>query len=139
MVTRLEGLKRKMTALHEDEVNLHTQSRKRINHLNDLYAISSLEDERYEAWSQIRLDRLLIDFLLRSGYGESATKLAEEKGVTELVDIDVFVGCRRIQQSLKGGNVAECLAWWGENKVALKKNKVSFPHLKFYAPTISVH
>lgn len=51
--------------------------------------------------------------------------LAKEKGIEDLVDVDVFVQCARIEASLKRGSTTECLAWCAENKNTLRKNKVS--------------
>ncbi|KAI5849453.1 CTLH/CRA C-terminal to lish motif domain-containing protein [Morchella snyderi] len=121
MINRMQGFKRKLESLHDEEKTLHEHSRKRIAHLQDLYSIPSLVDESYDKWSRTRLDRLLVDFLLRSGYGNSARQLAEEKGIQDLVDVDVFIQCSRIEASLRDGSVAECLAWCGENKSSLKK------------------
>lgn len=87
MISRMQGFKRKLEALHEDEKILHEHSRKRIAHLQDLYSIPSLVDEGYDRWSRTRLDRLLVDFLLRSGYGESARQLAQEKGIEVFCEI----------------------------------------------------
>ena len=39
-----------------------------------------VEDVKYEVWSRTRLDRLLVDYLLRHGYNESARALADEDG-----------------------------------------------------------
>jgi macrophage erythroblast attacher len=81
IISRMQGYKRKVEALHEEEKVLHGHERKRIAHLQDLYRIPSLVDSAYERWSRVRLDRLLVDLLLRSGYGETAAKLAKEKGI----------------------------------------------------------
>lgn len=89
MISRMQGFKRKLEALHEDEKILHEHSRRRIAHLQDLYSIPSLVDEGYDKWSRTRLDRLLVDFLLRSGYGESARQLAQEKGIEVCCEIKV--------------------------------------------------
>ncbi|KAK2749148.1 GID complex subunit containing RING finger motif [Myotisia sp. PD_48] len=128
MITRMQGLKRKMETLQEEERRVLTQSRKRIEHLEDLFRIPSLADVKYDEWSRIRLDRLLVDHMLRSGYLESAKQLAEEKGIQDLVDVTVFAQCRRIAESLRRGESKEALQWCGENKVALKKaqNKLEF-------------
>lgn len=125
MINRMQGLKRKLEVLHEEEKVLNQQSRKRMQHLQDLFEIPSLADVKYEKWSRVRLDRLLVDYLLRCGYSESAVALAEEKGITELVDIDVFIQCYAIEQSLRRRSTAECLAWCLENKPAMKKLNVS--------------
>jgi macrophage erythroblast attacher len=124
MIFRMQGLKRKMEALQEEEKKIHTQSRKRIQHLEDLYKIPGLADVKYDEWSRVRLNRLLVDHMLRSGFSESAKQLAQEKGIDDLVDLNVFVQCQRIAASLKRGETKEALLWCGENKVALKKSQV---------------
>lgn len=125
MITRMQGLKRKLEALHNEEQAVMLQSNKRIAHLQDLYTIPSLIDETYDRWSRVRLDRLLADELLRNGFGESARMLAREKGIEDLVDVDVFVQCAKIEASLRRGSTTECLAWCVENKNTLRKHKVA--------------
>jgi macrophage erythroblast attacher len=124
MISRMQGLKRKMETLQEEEKKIQTQSRKRIQHLQDLYEIQSLADVKYDEWSRTRLNRLLVDHMLRSGFSESGKQLAEEKGIDDLVDIGTFVQCQRIAESLRRGEAKEALQWCGENKVALKKSQV---------------
>ena len=103
MISRMQGLKRKMETLQEEEKKIHTQSRKRIQHLDALHSIPSLVDVKYDQWSRVRLDRLLVDHMLRSGYLESAKQLATEKEIEDLVDLSVFVQCQRIADSLRRG------------------------------------
>ena len=87
--------------------------------------MQSLDDVRYEEWSRTRLDRLLVDYLLRNGYKESATALAQEKGIEELVDVETFVQMSRIRESLRNGRVTEALAWCNDNKKELRRMEVS--------------
>src|SRR2546423_7250875 len=68
MISRMQGLKRKLEGLHEEEMRIHRASRARIAHLQDLFNVQSLVDVKYDEWSRIRLSRLLVDYLLRSGY-----------------------------------------------------------------------
>lgn len=124
MINRMQGLKRKLETLHGEETAIHKATKTRIQHLDDLYGIPSLADVKYDEWSKVRLDRLLVDYLLRSGYGESAKALAKEKGIEELVDVDAFVQCERIAESLRNGRCQEALAWCGDNKQGLKKLEV---------------
>lgn len=121
MIQRLHTLKRKMESLHEEEQILHEASRRRLSHLNDLYEMNSLADVKYDQWSAVRLDRLLVEYMVRQGYSESAGALAKEKGIEELVDLGVFDRCERVRRSLKGGNLDECLGWCAEYKVVMKK------------------
>lgn len=122
----MQGLKRKMESLQEEEKKIQTQSKKRIQHLQDLYKIQNLADVKYEEWSRTRLDRLLVDHMLRSGFPESAKQLAKAKDIEDLVDTGTFVQCQRIAESLRNGDPKEALQWCGENKVALKKTGVSY-------------
>lgn len=127
MISRMQTFKRKLQTLHDEEQAIHAQSKKRIQHLQDLYEIPSLADVRYEDWSRTRLDRLLVDYLLRAGYSKSGEKLAKEKGIEDLVDLDVFVQCQKIADSLSRGETKDALMWCIENKTALKKLGVSMP------------
>jgi len=124
MIARMEGLKRKLETQRADEAQLHRQTRRRIEHLAALHAAPSLTDARYAAWARVRLDRLLVDYLLRQGYGASAAALARAAGVEELVDVDAFARCGAVEASLLRGSLAECLAWCGDNRQALRKINV---------------
>lgn len=127
MIQRMQNFKRKLEKLHVEEEALHDHSSKRIRHLQDLYEISSLTDEQYEKWSKTRLDRLMVDYLLRSGYSKSATVLAESKQISHLIDLDTFVTCHKIASSLTQGETKEALGWINENKSSLKK-LITAPH-----------
>ena len=125
MIARIQNLKRKMEATQEEEKIIEQQTRKRIQHLQDLYEIPSLADVKYDDWSRVRLDRLLVDYLLRKGYTESAKELAKEREIVDLVDLDVFVHCHKIEDGLRRGGTAECLAWCTDHKPMMKKTSVS--------------
>ncbi|KAF2484100.1 CTLH/CRA C-terminal to lish motif domain-containing protein [Neohortaea acidophila] len=120
-LAKAQSLKRKLEALHAEEQALHRQQKARINHLQELHSIPTLADVKYDQWSRKRLDRLLVDYLLRQGYTQSAKELAREKNLEELVDIGVFEECGRVERSLIEGRTQECLAWCTDNKQALKK------------------
>jgi macrophage erythroblast attacher len=126
MITRMNNLKRKLETLHNEELTIQRHSRARLEHLNDLYQIPSLADVKYEEWSRIRLNRLLVDYLLRNGYEQSARELAKEKGIEDLVDVEAFVSCHKIEQSLLQGRAQEALSWCTDNKRELKKINVGF-------------
>lgn len=115
-----------MENLQGEEKKVQDQSKKRIQHLESLHQIPSLVDVKYDEWSRTRLDRLMVDHMLRSGYSESAKQLAQEKGIEDLVDINVFVQCLRIADSLRRGETKEALQWCGENKAGLKKSQVCY-------------
>jgi macrophage erythroblast attacher len=121
MIARMQTLKRKLQVLHEEEQTIQAHSQKRIKHLQDLYEIPSLADVKYDEWSRVRLDRLMVDYLLRAGYSKSAASLGKEKGIEDLVDLDVFVQCQKVADSLERGETKDALMWCTENRTALKK------------------
>jgi macrophage erythroblast attacher len=126
-LTKAQTLKRKLEQLHIEEQNLHRQQRVRIQHLQQLHEVHSLADVKYDEWSHTRLDRLLVDYILRQGSTQSAKELAVEKGIQDLVDVDVFEECGRIEKGLRAGKMQDCLAWCNDNKQSLKKINVWGP------------
>lgn len=121
MIARMQNYKRKLENLHTEENSIHEHTSKRIKHLQDLFQIQSLSDVKYDEWSRTRLDRLVVDYLLRSGYSRTAASLAETKQISHLIDLDTFTSCHRIAASLGRGETKEALAWINENRNSLKK------------------
>ncbi|KAL2164196.1 hypothetical protein VTH06DRAFT_3411 [Thermothelomyces fergusii] len=121
MLGKMRGLKRKLAAAAEEEDRLYRQMDARVAHLRELANLKTVDDVKYEGWSRQRLDRLLVDYMLRHGYGSSAAALADERGMRDLVDIDTFVTMSKIRQSLEKGSVQEALSWCNENKKELRK------------------
>lgn len=132
MIARMRGVKRKLEACAEEESRLHTHTAARIAHLDELYAMSTVDDVKYEAWSRKRLDRLLADYLLRHGFNESAKELAQQRNIENLVDINTFVSMSRIRNALAKGSVVEALAWCIDNKKELRKMDVRPPFLLLF-------
>lgn len=115
-------MKRKLSALNDSTRDLHQQSQARVRHLEELYQIPGLADVKYEDWSRVRLDRLLVDYLLRMGYVDSARSLAKEKGIEDLVDCDAFAKCGEIERSLRvERKLDQALAWSNDHKATMKK------------------
>jgi len=117
LVSRLHGLKRKMEEGARAEELQVQRCRARLDRL----ATPSTGDDA--EWEDLRLKRILVDYMLRMSYYDSATKLAEISGIQDLVDIDVFQDAKRVIDSLQNNEVAPALAWCAENKSRLKKSK----------------
>ncbi|RLM99060.1 macrophage erythroblast attacher [Panicum miliaceum] len=117
LVSRLHGLKRKMEEGARAEELQVQRCRARLDRL----AAASTGDDA--EWEDLRLKRILVDYMLRMSYYDSATKLAETSGLQDLVDIDAFLDAKRVIDSLQNNEVAPALAWCAENKSRLKKSK----------------
>ncbi|KAL5480789.1 FYV10 [Sanghuangporus weigelae] len=124
VIGKVEGLKRKLSDLHENS-GLQTQDvmRERCMHITELENSTTRDDPRFNRWADTRIDRWLVDWALRNGKEQTARKLAEDKGIEKLVDIDLFTDIRRIEDALRRHSCTEALAWCSENKPALRKAK----------------
>ncbi|KAL1894705.1 GID complex subunit containing RING finger motif [Sporothrix stenoceras] len=125
MVARMRGMKRKLEACADEEAKIYRQVDARTAHLAELASMHSLDDVAYETWSRRRLDRLLVDYLLRHGYNSSAAALVDDDAsgaLRDLVDIDTFANMSQIRQRLlRDHSVTEALAWCTDNKKELRK------------------
>ncbi|OMP09104.1 hypothetical protein COLO4_05799 [Corchorus olitorius] len=125
LVCRLQGLKRKLEEGSRTE-NLQAQRcRARLDHLE------SMDAENLSEWNNVRLKRILVDYMLRMSYYDTAVKLAESSNIQDLVDIDVFQEAKKVIDALRNQEVGPALAWCIDNKSRLKKSKSKFEfHLR---------
>lgn len=123
IIAKTNMLKRKLSAISTTTDKANSSLRARIGHLNELNYISSLADVKYDEWSRIRLDRLLVDYLIRMSYIQTAEELATAKGINDLVRVEIitFESCGRIEKALRNGSTKEALSWCNENKKELAK------------------
>ncbi|CAN4106881.1 unnamed protein product [Withania somnifera] len=120
LVSRLQGLKRKLEEGSRTE-NLQAQRcRARLDHLE------SADPENLSEWNNTRLKRILVDYMLRMSYYDTAVKLAESSNIQDLVDIDVFHEAKKVIDALENKEVTPALAWCADNKSRLKKSKSKF-------------
>ncbi|KAL2227609.1 macrophage erythroblast attacher [Sesamum indicum] len=120
LVSRLQGLKRK---LEEGSRTEHLQAQKcraRLDHLD------SAEVDNLSEWNSIRLKRILVDYMLRMSYYDTALKLAQSSNIQDLVDVDVFHEAKKVIDALQKKEVGPALTWCADNKSKLKKSKSKF-------------
>jgi len=78
MLERLQKLKRKLEETKQEELTYTTRTKQRLDHLDELGNIQYMDSDDYERWSRIRLDRMLVDYVLRNGCMNTAEKLAKD-------------------------------------------------------------
>ncbi|KIJ99906.1 hypothetical protein K443DRAFT_679588 [Laccaria amethystina LaAM-08-1] len=124
MIGRVENLKRKLSDLH-DTAGKPTQDvmRERLHHLATIESLQNSSQPEFSRWADTRLDRWLVDWCLRNGKENTARKIAKEKNIETLVDIELFTDIRRIEDALSKHSCTDALAWCSENKSALRKIK----------------
>ncbi|KAJ4764788.1 Macrophage erythroblast attacher [Rhynchospora pubera] len=119
LVCRLHGMKRKLEDFTRSEAGQVQRCRARIDHLEEF----SPQCQCNSNWNSTRLNQIILDYMLRMSYYDSASLFADSANIRELVDIDVFIEAREVVESLQNKKVAPALAWCAENKSRLKKTK----------------
>ncbi|KAG8004294.1 Macrophage erythroblast attacher, partial [Nibea albiflora] len=94
--------------------------KRRIEHLKEH---SSDQPASINLWKKKRMDRMMVEHLLRCGYYNTAVKLARQSGIEDLVNIEMFLTAKEVEESLERQETATCLAWCHDNKSRLRKMK----------------
>ncbi|SPO24040.1 uncharacterized protein UTRI_03416_B [Ustilago trichophora] len=134
---RLKGLKRKLAPLSDAAKSSLRMAQSRTDHLAALHTIQDVDSAEFSEWSKTRLDRMIVDYMLRRGYRSAAQELAQSRGILDLVDLQLFEEVARVEDSLcppgwnkaadgdgEGVTKPSCtlaLAWCSENKATLRK------------------
>ncbi|XP_071529525.1 E3 ubiquitin-protein transferase MAEA [Panulirus ornatus] len=118
VVEKLSSFKRKAEEATQEEMESGRVVKRRVDHLKDH---DSLSPSVVAEWKRARLDRLLVEYLLRAGCYSTATKLASSRGIEGLTNLDVFLVAREVEQSLSCRDTTKCLSWCHDNKSKLRK------------------
>ncbi|TEB34170.1 macrophage erythroblast attacher isoform 1 [Coprinellus micaceus] len=124
MMARVENLKQKLAELQETAAKPTSDVlRERLHHLATIDRTEPPSNAEWERWADVRLERWIVDWCLRTGKEQTAKQIAKEKRIETLVDIDLFTDIRRIETALAHQSCTEALAWCSENKASLRKAK----------------
>ncbi|XP_013165330.1 PREDICTED: macrophage erythroblast attacher [Papilio xuthus] len=124
MVEKLTTMKRKASEAINEEVQAANVCKKRLDHLKE--QAEALQDPiaaqtSLNQWRKVRLDRMLVDYFLRNGYYDSATKLADAKDLRDLTNVDIYQAAAEVERELSARRTARCLQWCADNKSKLRK------------------
>ena len=94
---QLMQMKSKSSDIISEEIEVSDTIKKRCQHLKKGCAESGeREDVEMKAWRKTRLDRMMVEYLLRQGYYDSALQLAENSGVMHLSNTEVIILITRL-------------------------------------------
>jgi len=120
VMEKLQTMKRKAADAIELEESSAKLCKRRIEHLKEH---ASTNPAVVAEWKNIRFNRMVVDHLLRCGFYDTALKLADDCGIKDLVNADVFTTAWEVEQSLEQKEFEKCLAWCQENRSRLRKLK----------------
>jgi len=119
---QLESLKDKGKEGVEDVLETARVCKRRADHLKD-GCREDLPPVLQNQWKKSRLERILVEHFLRSGFFETAVQLSKASGLEDMTNIDVFMAAKEVEESLAAGDISKCLAWCHDNKSKLRKMK----------------
>ncbi|KAH8018933.1 hypothetical protein HPB51_013999 [Rhipicephalus microplus] len=114
LLEKLELLRRKSAESITEELEAAAACKRRVEHLKGFEAGG-------EQWKRQRLDRMLVEHLLRAGYYGTAAKLAERSELRDQTNMDLFLVAKEVEDSLASRDTSKCLAWCHDNKSKLRK------------------
>lgn len=123
MAEKLKILKRKADETINEEIEATNVCKKRVDHLRDHTQNFTPYTHSLSSWRRKRLDRMIVEYMLRSGYYNSAIKLTDKSELHGLTNIELFIASREIEKSLEIRDTSKCLIWCHENRSKLRKQK----------------
>ncbi|XP_073963381.1 E3 ubiquitin-protein transferase Katazuke [Choristoneura fumiferana] len=126
MVEKLTAMKRKASESINEELQAALVCKKRLEHLKE-QAVTLTEPSTPQVrtsttqWRRIRLERMLVDYFLRSGYYDAAAKLADARDLRSLTNVDIYCAAAEVEAELRARRTARVLQWCADNKSKLRK------------------
>lgn len=81
------------------------------------------DEMEWKQWSQIRLDRIIVDYLLRVGQYEVAVQLTALSDIKKFVNLEIFEMARGVEEALAQHDCSLALDWCEANRPRLTKLK----------------
>ncbi|KAM6361454.1 LOW QUALITY PROTEIN: E3 ubiquitin-protein transferase MAEA [Alca torda] len=118
VVEKLSVLKRKAVESIQAEDESAKLCKRRIEHLKEH---SSDQPAAANMWKKKRMDRMMVEHL-SCGYYNTAVKLARQSGIEDLVNIEMFLTAKEVEESLERQETMT-LAWCHDNQIQAQKMK----------------
>jgi macrophage erythroblast attacher len=115
---QLQRLKRKLDDASVTERDDAQRCRARLDYLQ---ALGRPARDAHIEWNRQRIDRILVDYMLRFGYLDAAAKLVKQGSLANLTDLHVFEGAQIVLASLARHECAKALKWCSDNSARLRK------------------
>ena len=81
LITRLKTLKKRVGEQRELEQIAAKRAKTRLSYLEDLFEIPSVDSDAYDRWSKTRLSHMIVDYLARQGFSQTALKLSQDANI----------------------------------------------------------
>uniref|UniRef100_A0A1A9VEP2 E3 ubiquitin-protein transferase MAEA n=1 Tax=Glossina austeni TaxID=7395 RepID=A0A1A9VEP2_GLOAU len=92
VVQRIQVLKRKAEENIEDELNSSYVCKRKIEHLKGIAPPENNNEiwqASFDKWKRVRIDRMVVEHLLRMGYYKTAERLASQSNIQHLTNLAI--------------------------------------------------
>lgn len=126
VVQRLQVLKRKSEESISDELHASYICKRKLDHLkcisqSEMTSNIEIWQASIDQWKRMRMDRMVIEHLLRMGYYETAERLSNHSDIRHLTNLDIFHTSREVEEDLANFKTTKCILWCIDNKSKLRK------------------
>lgn len=122
LVERLRTLKRKLEDSKQEEAGLIQKSKHRALDLSELNKFTSTSQPEFQRWCRNRLDRVLVDYMLRNGNLETAQHVMDSHNLGHFADTSLFTLVMSLEQELREEHSCQStLQWCVDNRSSLRK------------------
>lgn len=124
IAARLASFRAALDSTRRAETAATYRCSSRVGHLEAAPAAlapNSSASTRGSPWEKTRLDRLLVDYMLRRGLSKPAVALATASDVEALCDLRLFASAGEVVAALASHDVTPALRWCFENKRRLNR------------------
>uniref|UniRef100_A0A1A9W3K9 E3 ubiquitin-protein transferase MAEA n=1 Tax=Glossina brevipalpis TaxID=37001 RepID=A0A1A9W3K9_9MUSC len=125
VVQRIQVLKRKAEENIGDELSSSYVCKRKLDHLKGITPPDNSNLEIWQAsfdkWKRVRIDRMVVEHLLRMGYYKTAERLAAQSNIQHLTNLDIFHVSREVENDLANYKTTKCVLWCIDNKSKLRK------------------
>lgn len=128
-IENLTELKKKYAQMLEEEDHFWNCLETRALHLAALSEVGVSKESSpvdntlpidFDQFFAMKLDRTILDWMLRQGYFTTAKLFAEAKGIAEFSDLPIFQEIARVKQALAADqNCLPALQWCNSNRTKL--------------------
>lgn len=120
-VRQVQRLKRKLDAVSNEEREEVHRCCLRFEHLKELGRPERLGHLK---WNEKRINRILVDYMLRRGYMEAAHLLVQSSaGLQGLTDMHLFADTQNVLTAFESKNCSAALQWCHLHATRLRKMK----------------
>ncbi|KRX04401.1 hypothetical protein PPERSA_05662 [Pseudocohnilembus persalinus] len=131
LIQRLKNLKQDLKQQYHEQDQVYECCKQRIIHLNEISKIQNqpqqqiTEEQKNQLknYHQIRLRRLIIDYLYREGHVQTAQQMIQIYNLQPYCELDIAIIQERngIIEDLKKQSVSKAMTWCKTNKSKLQK------------------